>query len=442
MGTDDTFFNGGSGGGGGGGDRTVMRPMPGGRGRKPEGQPPPPPQQSSPYSEPVSIRGSGLNPLVNAATSILTLVGQLRNTTSHPDVANLRNHVVQEIKNFENETRSQGNPQELVLAARYILCTLIDEIVLSTPWGSNSVWSEQSLLSMFHNETWGGEKFFLMLDRMTQEPARHLHMLELLEICLALGFEGKYRVLDRGRDKLYEIQDNLYRAIRLQRGDFERELAPHWEGVRDKRSALVRYVPLWVVGAIACALLLVVYFNFSITLNDTTYPVYERFGKIGRTPLPSVSRVTEAPAPVQHKISQFLQPDIDQGLVDVIENADKTDIVIRGDGLFPSGSASVNSQFYPLIGRIAEALNKVPGQVLVIGHTDNVPIRSFKFKSNWDLSRMRAEDVLKILQRGVKAPARLIADGLADTQPLVPNNSSENRARNRRVVITLVTRNS
>jgi type VI secretion system protein ImpK len=229
----------------------------------------PPPQQ---FAAPAAaILGSGLNPLVDSAAALLALVGQLRNTPTHPDVAGLREHVVQQIKVFEQNARTNGVTPEATLAARYTLCTLLDETVLSTPWGSESVWSSQSLLSTFHNETWGGEKFFMILDRMIQQPAVNIDMLELMFICLSLGFEGKYGVLEQGRAKLTEVQDNLFRSIRMQRGDFERDLSPHWLGVQDSRNVLVRYVPLWVVGALAGVLLLVTYAGLD-TIGQVSKP--------------------------------------------------------------------------------------------------------------------------------------------------------------------------
>ena len=244
-------------------DRTVMKPKPGGRGTpagNPAGapvsaQPPdqpaynqPPPQYSA---SPIVIKGSGFNPLVDAATALLALVGQLRNTITHPNLEGLRDHVIQQVKVFEQTARANNVEPELVLAARYTLCALLDETVLSTPWGSESIWSKQSLLSTFHNETWGGEKFFVIMERMAQEPARNLNFLELMFISLSLGFKGKYAVLEQGRAKLTELQDNLFRTIRMQRGDFERALSPRWKVVQDRRNILVRYVSLWVVGALA-----------------------------------------------------------------------------------------------------------------------------------------------------------------------------------------------
>jgi type VI secretion system protein ImpK len=88
--------------------------------------------------------------------------------------------------------------------------------------------------------------------------------------------------------------------------------------------------------------------------------------------------------------------------------------------------------------RIAQALNQVEGGVLVVGHTDNVPIRSLRFPSNWHLSRARAQAVTKILSHHLELPERIQSEGRGSAEPLVPNDSPQNRARNRRVEITLL----
>lgn len=286
MSKDDPFAN--PGGGAGDGDRTVIKPMPGGRGpntARPSGAPQVPYAQA-PMGAPVSVQGSGLNPLVNAATALLVLTGQLRGTTAHPDVAGLRDHVIKEVSAFEQQARSAGAGAEAVLAARYAICTLLDETVLSTPWGSESIWSTQSLLNTFHQEAWGGEKFFQILERLLQEPATNLAILELMSICLSLGFEGKYRVQEQGRRKLDDIQENLYRTIRMQRGEYERELSAHWQGVSDRRNPLVRYVPLWVVAALAGTLLLGSYAGFSYVLDNSEQPVKHALDAIANSEQP------------------------------------------------------------------------------------------------------------------------------------------------------------
>ena len=185
---------------GGDGDRTIMKPTPGGQ--RPGGAlPPSPPAQRSQAIDTsavgdISIRTGGGNGLLNAAGPLFALVSQLRASVSHPDPLSLQAHVAQEIVNFEAKAR-QSEPPEQVLAARYALCTLLDETALSTPWGNESQWAAQTLLVRFHNEARGGEKFFQILERLTQDPARNLNLLELLYVCLALGFEGKFRLQPR-----------------------------------------------------------------------------------------------------------------------------------------------------------------------------------------------------------------------------------------------------
>jgi len=90
-----------------------------------------------------------------------------------------------------------------------------------------------------------------------------------------------------------------------------------------------------------------------------------------------------------------------------------------------------------VLSRIAAALNEVPGAVLVAGYTDNIPSRSLQFPSNYHLSQARADVVKAFLERRLTAANRVRAEGRAEAEPLAPNDSSENRARNRRVEITL-----
>ena len=106
---------------------------------------------------------------------------QIRSTVHHPNPAWLREHLVVEIRQFEARAQEAGVPSEAIIGARYCLCTALDEAAALTPWGG-SVWSSHSLLVSFHNETWGGEKFFHLLERLSQQPRQHLDLLELLSV--------------------------------------------------------------------------------------------------------------------------------------------------------------------------------------------------------------------------------------------------------------------
>lgn len=442
--------------------RTVLRPMPGGTrlGTAPAAPRPPPPGPGpapgpAGFSSVAPLPGprDELNPLETAAGTLLALVSRLRTAPSHPDPTRLRSQLVAEIKAFEERARGSGIPVETALRARYVLCTVLDEAVLNTPWGATGLWRTHSLLTTFHNDTWGGEKFFVLLKECAQDPATHLHLLELMYICLALGFEGRYRVLERGTQQVEELRERLYQIIRTQRGQFERELSPRWTGITDRRNRLMRLVPLWVVGAVAAVLLLGLFVVLSFRLNAASDPVFSQLHAIrakvappeARPPPPApppVAAVSPPPKPALPKrvprLHELLAPEIRQHLVELEESPDRVKIIVVGDTLFRSGSARLESAHLDLFRRIGEALDEVSGKILVTGHTDNVPVRSLRFPSNWHLSQERALSVMQVVGERVKAKGRLESEGRADTEPRVPNDSAANRARNRRVEVILV----
>jgi type VI secretion system protein ImpK len=147
------------------------------------------------------------------------------------------------------------------------------------------------------------------------------------------------------------------------------------------------------------------------------------------------SRLQVASIPNAQRLKPLLAGPEAQGLMTVTENGGVTVVTLQGDNLFASGRAEVNPQYVPILNQIAEALDQVPGPVRVIGHTDNVPIRSFRFQSNWELSRERAIDVAEILGQSMQVKTRLIPQGVADTQPVAANDTAQGRAMNRRVEI-------
>lgn len=141
---------------------------------------------------------------------------------------------------------------------------------------------------------------------------------------------------------------------------------------------------------------------------------------------------------IQLDIEDALRSAIDDGGVKV--KRDGTNLLIRIDeqGTFPSGSADVTADFVALLQKLSGVLVDAPGRIDVEGHTDDVPIRSSRFRSNWDLSAMRSATVANLLLTNeALTPDRLTVTGHADTQPLMPNDSATSRAGNRRVEIIL-----
>ena len=193
-------------------ERTVIKPKPRGPGGSAPVPPPAPLSGAEPLQAEVGELGL-LNPLVSAAGKLLVLVGQLRNMVHAPNVAALRASTADAVNQFDAAARRAGASNESVLAARYVLCTALDEAVANTPWGVQGGWNKQSLLVQFHNETWGGEKVFQLLAKLAQDVPTHRQLLELIYSVLALGFEGRYRVVENGRAQLDSVRQRLAELI-------------------------------------------------------------------------------------------------------------------------------------------------------------------------------------------------------------------------------------
>lgn len=377
--------------------------------------------------------GRGLNPLVAAASPLLNAVPQLRASTTHADPAGLRETLARGIRAFEARATKEGIQPQHVLAGRYILCTFIDEMVAGTPWGGSGVWNKHSLLVVFHNEAWGGEKVFQLLAKLAQKPGENRDLLELMYVVLALGFEGRYRVVDNGRSQLEQLRERLLAMIEKERGPYERDLSGHWKGMAIKRPMLLQ-LPMWAVLAVLGLAAVGLYLGLSTRLNSLSDPV---FADIQSIRIKGPVQQPQPPLPAaKPRLAAFLAPEIKAGKVSVADFGDRSVVTIRGDGLFEPGGTTVTPDVLPLLARIADALAAMPGNVLVTGHTDNQPIRSARFPSNWHLSQERAEAVQALLAATVD-PARVTAEGRADSQPIGGNATPAERAKNRRVEITL-----
>ncbi|OEE75059.1 type IVB secretion system protein IcmH/DotU [Vibrio genomosp. F6] len=214
----------------------------------------------------------GINPLIDAATPILGLAADLKKET-YQDIELLKARLIDEIKAFEFQALNFGVENNYISLSRYLLCTFVDEAVVTTPWGHNSNWSQQSMLSTFHNETYGGEKFFLLLEKLSRNPAKFLNLLELIYLCLSLGFEGKYRVLSRGLIELDTIRDSLYRQIRSLRGDEPTGLSPNWEPKRVQRHKLARNTSRIGICCVVLLCLIAMFSGFYYVLDQQSAQV-------------------------------------------------------------------------------------------------------------------------------------------------------------------------
>jgi type VI secretion system protein ImpK len=248
-------------------EATMIRPRPGGRGPGAAATQP----QSSGVRMTVAVPTVGANRLVAAAAPVLGATIRLATERGrNPDPERLKRGMVEAIREFERQALTIGLDTQSLRAARYALCATVDDMVLSTPWGSTSSWTAQSLTSIFHNEVSGGERFFDILEQMQRDLGRHSEVVELMYLCLALGFEGRYRVMPRGPAAMTELRDGVYRTIRQRRGDFERELSPHWRGLATDYKPLGQRIPIWIlaVSTLGIACVIYVIFNFLLAASS------------------------------------------------------------------------------------------------------------------------------------------------------------------------------
>ncbi|HHQ4307386.1 TPA: DotU family type VI secretion system protein [Serratia fonticola] len=376
------------------------------------------------------------NPLLNTANPLLNAISQIRQSATHADPAQLRLQLIDELRRFEVGAQRKNLAYEIIIGARYCLCTALDEAAALTPWGSNSVWSGSGLLVTFHNETWGGEKFFQLLAKLSQNPREHIQLLELINYCLLLGFEGRYRVIENGRSQLETIKQRLLQLIRSVRGGYSATLSPNALDLPVLQKQWRPLVPLWACATMAGLLASLLFIALNWRLDDAMSPV---LASIYQANLPQITISNPAPAsPPLLDLKGFLRKEIAEGLVSVRDEAQQSVVILKGDGLFDSAATTLRPSYLPLIERIARAMNGVSGKILVTGYSDNVPIRSARFASNWELSLARAESVTLQLQKYLDDPQRIKTEGRGESNPIAANNSKENRALNRRVEIILL----
>lgn len=148
-----------------------------------------------------------------------------------------------------------------------------------------------------------------------------------------------------------------------------------------------------------------------------------------------MSQITE----LYHDIQSFL---IEEGIADMVEAVlEERGVIIRfrDSVLFDTGRADIRPDGARIIDTIATYLVRIPNHVRIEGHADNVPIRNARYPSNWELSTARATSVIRyLLTKTDISPERLSAAGYGEYRPVAPNDTPENRARNRRVDLVLL----
>ncbi len=423
----------------------------------------------------------GLNPLVAMANPILGAVPQIRRTLKHPDPAMLRASLRDQLESLQTSAMSAEIPDATAQAAVYALCALLDESAASTPWGL--AWDENGLLKEVRGESGGGEGFFTLLERTSAEQSPEnedkADLLELLYICLALGFEGRYRNAEGGRQALEQIAGGLYEVISRRRPRPLDGLSARWRSATAEaaaapalqmaarvaaqisakaaaqaraaesapaRPSFLSRVPrraVWsALGAFVGAVIVLYLLALRLLEDETAAALASRPGtrakatQAAAAPAPGAT-TGPATAPVSAGASAVLAKALEGEPVAITEDAGRVTITLRSERQFASGSTLPAVQLRPLIRKIAAALDKTTGPIVVTGHADASPTRGGRYASNAELSAARARSVARLMAPALGDPKRLSAEGKGENEPLASGVTAADRAKNRRATITL-----
>ncbi|MEM9343569.1 MAG: type IVB secretion system protein IcmH/DotU [Pseudomonadota bacterium] len=445
-------------------DKTVIRPNPGGR-RTPAVAEPAAPAPSADAGVGVPERVSrpagskttdaetmasamtGMNQLNATASTLFSLVSRIRNRAQHMDPGKLRESVVAEIREFESRCLNNGIPPQTVKAARYAICATLDDVVLNTPWGGHSEWAQKTLVGTFHREVVGGDRFYDLLARLEKDPGNNLELLEFLYVCLSLGFEGRLRVEQGGPEKHMRIRQGLARLIRANSGEVENDLSPNWKGLDVPFKPRSFWKLVWISLGATGALLLAIYLTLSILLSGSTDRLIGQLALLDNVPPPELVRRAPRPLPPDpppqveeqlQRVSGFLEPEVKEGIVEVFKKGNTITVRVVATAMFGSGSDRLQPAYTEALRRIGTALNDEQGPIIVVGHTDSIPVTSGRFKDNMHLSLSRAEAVMQMLAPQIEEKSRLSAEGRAEKEPIASNESRDGRAKNRRIEVLLI----
>lgn len=406
------------------------------------------PASRIPLSEALQVRdlgaGSSTNPILASAASLLILLGRLRTGLVELDVAPLMDHVTRQIDRFERDALVAGVPAHQALVAKYALSGTADDIVQNLPGSDRGNWQQYSMVARFFHKRDSGVGFFQEAEKAMHAPAQHYNLLELMLVCLSLGFEGQFRTLPNGAAELARIRGAIYESLRRVQPRPDEDISVMWAPVVLDRARRFATVPLPAMLGLGLAAVVGCFAVFATLINRDGALAAEAMRGIHRAaPGLQLDRAAPGPAfvaeiPQLDRVRTAFAPEIGQGLVQVEAKGDFIAIRVGNLQLFDLGQVAVKPGFADLAARIAEVLNAEAGPVLVQGHTDNVPLSGRgQFRDNYQLSTARAESVAQVLTPLMTAADRLRVEGRGEDEPVADNATEEGRSANRRVEILL-----
>lgn len=417
-------------------------------------EPSPALQQDTLLAAAGGVKYACANPIVAAAAPLLMLLGQLRLTPVDRKASSLARYIADAVETFDRAVAKAGVGEEDARIAKFALCETTDDLVGNLPWPKESPWGDHSLVVQFFHTPASGAGFYEALNEILAKPEARFDLLELMHICLSLGFEGQYRGLASERETLQRVRSDVHDTLRYLKARATDDISPNWQSIAATQPKPPASLPLWAVAAAAVALVTAVFFGLRVAITDDGDATARELLALNPSAPITIERAsvttaveTKHASPSQPAIPDTTQIDrirvalareIANGGLNVVVKGDFIVIEVSNQLLFGSGQAELKTQFQPIAVDIATALDAEPGSIKVVGHTDNVkPRKSSQFKSNFDLSIARAKAVQSMLGKLLKDASRLSADGKGEDEPIADNATADGRARNRRIDVMI-----
>ncbi len=227
---------------------------------------------------------SGLNPLVDTAAYLFSIVGKLKQLKTYRHLNKLQKELTTEMNTFQDAAKARGYSSEYLLVSRYALCATLDDIISNTAWGGQGQWENYNLLTTLNQDIphQNKDRFFVILERIVQDPTRYIDLMEFMYLCLSLGFKGSYRATEFGQYQLEQITHSLYKHIRSMRGDFSKTLSPlpkktHPPKIQNKPLSL------WIVVMLTTAIVMVLFIGLGQMLDTISNQAYQELMRIGKS---------------------------------------------------------------------------------------------------------------------------------------------------------------
>ncbi len=376
------------------------------------------------YERPGMLLGAWDNAYIAAAMPLLLLVENIRSWPTR-NAAEVRPPIVRELQYFQQHLQKKNYPQEDINHLSYLLCTYIDGIFngLQTPDSYN-----QSLLVEFHRDAWGGEDCFEHLRVYMNSPKQYREVLEFYDLIMCLGFDGKYQMIEHGAVLLMDLRSRLHTQLYGQDATQSLAIAQAVKG--SPRRQYIKALKIFTYGFALC---LCAYGVTAWYLHQQSQQIRSN---ILTWVLPEPRKIN-----IMETLPNPLSNILNEGWLEVRKDPRGWLLIFTSDGAFRTGEATLSEEFINKknIERLGLALAPWPGDIEVIGHTDNKPFRSTSGNNNLKLSAARASVVADKLRESTQInethQREISAIGRGESDPLADNATEEGRKRNRRVDI-------